>query len=169
MVSEVVREVFGLPLGCRRFFVGFVGRTSALLERSWSLLGRIWGGSEGSWGALWVVRSRLGFFLAALEPIFAVLARPWASLRRSWVALGRSWTALGCSWAALGRSWVILGPVSDTLGLLRASWLFLRRSRPLSTVQGGANWAPRCLRSDVDAKPRMFKKCWKTQGNDTHF
>ena len=27
MVSEVVRELLGFPLGCRRFFVGFVGGT----------------------------------------------------------------------------------------------------------------------------------------------
>ena len=48
------------------------------------------GGSGGSWGALLGVRSRLGPFLAALEPIFVVLARPSASLGRSWLDLGRS-------------------------------------------------------------------------------
>ena len=38
MVSEVVRELLGFPLGCRRFFVGVVRRTSSLLEMlcAWS-------------------------------------------------------------------------------------------------------------------------------------
>ena len=160
MVSEVVRELLGFPLGCRRFFVGFVGRTSTLLERSWSLLGCIWRGSGGgSGGALWGVRGRLGPFLAALEPIFAVLARPWASLGRSWVALGRSWAALGCSWAALGpllgRSWPLLGhswaalgrswaPLEGLLAALGAllttfddpSWRKLGSKMPSETILG---------------------------------
>ena len=67
----------------------------AILEPLGAHLGGSGGGSGGSWGALWGVRGRLGLFLAALEPIFAVLARPWASLGRSWVALGRSWAVLG--------------------------------------------------------------------------
>ena len=118
MVSEVVRDLLGSPLGCRRFFVGVVGRTSdsrssdlssraaprclfcawvsdlrfkclfstflstslddfealganfTLLERSWSLLGRIWGGPGGALVGLGApfggVRDRLEAILACL-------------------------------------------------------------------------------------------------------
>ena len=78
------------------------------------------GGGPGGLGQLFGrPRGRLGSFLAALEPIFAVLARPWASLGRSWVALGRSWAALGCSWAALG---LLLAALCSLLVRLELPW-----------------------------------------------
>ena len=89
-------------------------------------LGGSGGGSGGAWGALWGVRGRLGPFLAALEPIFVVLARSWASLGRSWVALGPLLAALG---PLLGGSWPLLG-----------------RSWRLWELQVGASWAPKWLR-----------------------
>ena len=63
--------------------IAIVDALRAILEPLGVHLGRVRGGSGGSWGALWGVRGRLGPFFAALKPIFAVLARPWASLGRS--------------------------------------------------------------------------------------
>ena len=61
----VVRELWGFPLGCRRLkcllstFLSTslddfeaLGANFTLLERSWSLLGRIWGGTFGGSGAV---------------------------------------------------------------------------------------------------------------------
>ena len=139
-VSGVVRELLGFPLGCRRFFVGVVGRTSALLERSWSLLGCIWGGPGGGLGGLgaafggsgavlgpsWPLLSPSSQFWLALGPLLAALGSLLVALGPLLAALG---PLLGHSWAALGRSWVILGPLWGALGLLlRVSWPLLGRS-----------------------------------------
>ena len=53
MVSEVVREFLGFPLGCRRFFVGpLLAALGPLLGHSWAALGRSWVALGPLWGAL---------------------------------------------------------------------------------------------------------------------
>ena len=98
MVSEVVRELLGFPLGRKRF-----NALRAILEPLGAHLGESGGGSEGSWGALRGVRGRLG---------------------RSWGGLGSvlclSSVVFWCSWGVFGA---VLEPSWGHLGsFYEASW-----------------------------------------------
>ena len=118
-------------MGCRRFFVGCVGRTSTLLERSWSLLGCIWGGSGGDLGGL---GAPFGGSEAVLGPSWLLLSPSsqfWLALGRLLAALGSLLVALGpllgCSWAALGA---LLTTFDDP------SWPKLSSKMPSDTLLG---------------------------------
>ena len=131
MVSEVVRELLGFPLGCRRFFVGCVGRISTLFERSWSLLGCIWGGPVGDLGGLGAPFGGSGAVLGPSWPLLSPSLQFWLALGRLLAALGSLLVALG---PLLGRSWAALGALLTTFD--DPSWPKLCSKMPSDTLLG---------------------------------
>ena len=124
----VVRELLGFPLGCRRFFVGVVGRTSdsrssdlssraapRCLFCAWvsdlrfkCLFSTFLSTSLDDFEALGANFTRLKIllspFLSTSLDDFEGLGANFTLLERSWSLLGRIWGGPGPSWALLGRS-----------------------------------------------------------------
>ena len=101
MVSEVVRELLGFPLGCRRFFVGVVGRTSD--SRSSDLSSRA---APRCLFCAWVSDLRFkclfSTFLSTSLDDFEALGANFTLLERSWSLLGRIWGGPGGGLGGLG-------------------------------------------------------------------
>ena len=111
----VVRELLGFPLGCRRFFVGVVGRTSD--SRSSDLSSRA---APRCLFCAWVSDLRFkclfSTFLSTSLDDFEALGANFTLLERSWSLLGRIWGGPGGGLGVLGRplggpgpSWALLG------------------------------------------------------------
>ena len=119
----VVRELLGFPLGCRRFFVGVVGRTSD--SRSSDLSSRA---APRCLFCAWVSDLRFkclfSTFLSTSLDDFEALGANFTLLERSWSLLGRIWggpggglgglgAPFGGSGAVLGPSWPLSSPSSQ--------------------------------------------------------